>query len=225
MKEPLAKINGEIDGKITSIKIRERTGEGAGFPVTILQKSGEEWEPKREGTAFIQGEGDNKRIVISTPLVRLNDDGSPVTERKTNKDGKFMDRWGKETEQEENAEKVFALVVDRNTDKTVFGNKMAIFVKNKKANGEPSKSTFLSTSLVNDQALLDSARVAAMAKMEGKEFKEVSKEVFEINKKGSKYGNLFVSAGKEFLVEQGFEVRSKGDDSPKKKPTNNEPAF
>lgn len=173
-------------------------------------------QPTRMGFLDVVGEGQNKFMTLRAPLRAVDAEGNFMT-RARQRDGKFLDATGKEVDSEDKAAVEYLYQTQRGDEsKIVYGQIATLNVVNTKADGSPTKSTFISVKLSTDAEALASERlVYTIGKLngEGQDSTAVKEELKELRKTQGTYANFFVNKGAQALRDMGFEVREKAVDS------------
>ncbi|WP_410951198.1 hypothetical protein [Pseudomonas sp. S1(2024)] len=186
------------DGKIHAF-LRETTADGVELPVRM---------------AYVDkiGDGENAFFVVKAPMREKNEDGSFKT-RGRQKDGKFLDAQGKEVESEDQAERQFVLLTQRNDPtKLVYGQIGTLNIKNFKVDKTPTAMTLITAKLWSDEDALAAERIAFRMSALGAEhadYPALQQELKDFRRSTGSFADFFINKGHPILRDMGFSIRER----------------
>lgn len=188
--------------------------EGAkGFDVWLNELSGKERLPGLKAKMFINGKEDDRRIEISGPIRRTDNEGNFVYEGKS-KDGNWIDEDGNTVDTEAEAAQQYEFIKDVDGN-FIWGKIATIKVINEKLDKDgktkiPTKSTYLNAKVYTDQEShkISQIHYASTQAENDKEKEELKNQLKKEMRELGTWNNFFINDGEEFLTKLGFEVRS-----------------
>lgn len=153
------------------------------------------------------GKNGSRFFGISGPIRSIDDNGNYIMIPRVNSEGKFLSDRGEVVEDQSKAGLTYQYVKNQ-AGEVVFGSYGSLSVNNLKKDNTPTKSTYLTLSLMSDKDVLGAERLryqaANSATPEQKAHYEA--QLSEARKKGE-YISLAIKGGADLLVKLGFEVR------------------